>query len=592
MLKKATGFGGTDYDHKGAGIDLSNLDKSRPVFGIDLGTTNSAISVIAKGSEPKTIMLTNGKMTMPSCVMLENGEFIVGQEAYENRGNENVIYSVKRMMQTPGAKVTLIDNGEEYVYTPAEISAEILKGLVEQTGGMYGDIVDVIVTVPAYFDQNGVNATKEACELAGLNLLGIANEPTAASLCYHLEPEDNGSKDVIVYDLGGGTFDVTLMRIQQGGANNDFDDVYGDGGSEDDAVQGSAVVTLGISGDTCLGGDDIDSALLRILYKRMKADGIDVTKIPKQYKEKLLLRLEKYKKESTIDSMYEITINCTGTDGKPIKYEMQVSNSDFKKAAEIIFEKTKKVMDGLLRSVENKARTIVLTGGSTKSIWIQSCLKEAYPGFQIDCALSPDLSVSQGAAIQGSVTKFGNENVQIFDILPLTIGVRVADNKVEPLIKNGTPLPVTKSMMFTTERDNQEEVAVRLVQGNSVDADECVSLGVLRISGIEKKKAGEADLLVIVSITANRLMKCVSRIDGIEKSIELDLSGECAAPSVSTNDDKTIKRLRRAGALMTAENKKVLEDMLQQLAENKCCVDDVKDFIREHREDGIRNDCK
>ena len=200
-----------------------------PAFGIDLGTTNSAISVIINNNKPEPIILTSGKKTMPSCVLWNGSKqgFIVGEEAYKRINEvEHCVYSIKRKMQDPNYTRTFSYGGESITMTPAEISAEILKALVQQTGGMYGEIKDVIVTVPAYFDTTGRAATIEACKLAGLNLLGLLVEPSAAALTYNLD--DNNAKNIIVYDLGGGTFDISLIRLSSTEkSSDDFDDIYG-----------------------------------------------------------------------------------------------------------------------------------------------------------------------------------------------------------------------------------------------------------------------------------------------------------------------------------------------------------------------------
>lgn len=582
-MKKATAFGDDS-------LSPLQCKKSLPVFGIDLGTTNSAISVISVGDAPTTIELVNGRMTMPSCVMLKDGAFIVGQEAYQNRGEENVMYSVKRLMQNPTARVVLRDNGKDYEFTPAEISAEILKGLVKQTGGMYGEVKDVIVTVPAYFDQNGVNATREACELAGLNLIGIANEPTAASLCYHLKPEEGGVKDVLVYDLGGGTFDVTLMRIEDStGAEDDLESIYGiESDDTGNAGDKHSVVTLAISGDTHLGGDDIDNDLLQIVLHRLREKGIDTNKFTTRYLEQLKLRFEQYKK-GDVNTQYMIDIDTVTTDGKVIQDSILITKDDFRQSAMVIFKKTKKIVDELLKNNDNQAKTIVLTGGSTKNPWIQRALMETYKGFQIDNALSPDLSVSQGAAIQGKVTKFGDSKIQIFDILPLTIGVLVENAKVNPFIKNGTPLPITKSMMFTTQYDDQTQMTINLMQGNSVDSAECVSLGKLTFEDIAPRPAGEANLNVIITIKADRLMTCRASVDGVEKEIQLDLAGEFTSKQRDeTSNDKLFRRLLRAGNIMTSENQQRLQEMITsvQRGEGLYTIDDIKVFITQNR-DGV-----
>lgn len=604
MLKKVTSFG-VESNEIGDANKLNKIstenNKVRPVFGIDLGTTNSAISVIARGKDPETIELTEGRLTMPSCVLYHNGKFIVGKKAYEQRYKSNAVYSVKRLMQNPTAKVKVEDDGKIYEFTPAEISAEILKGLVAETNGMYGEVKDVVVTVPAYFDQNGVNATREACELAGLNLIGIANEPTAASLCYELKPEDGNSKDVLVYDLGGGTFDVTIIRIQDLKGQQSFDDIYGDDDEDDDnhglseksTMNSKAVSTLGISGDTHLGGDDYDKILLRILGKRLKEYGVCLSKFTKEYKEELLLRLEKYKKGDPM-AYYQVSINTVDVDG--VKHDLLVplTKDDFKLAAEILFKKTSDIINKLLAETKNNVDSIVLTGGSTKSYWIREEIKNYYKQYDVNDALSPDLSVSQGAAIQGYVTKFGDESVQIYDILPLTIGI-LSDNRVKSFIPKSTPLPVVKTMIFTTDMDNQTDVGVELFQGDSKFKDECVSLGVINISGIKKCPAGVPDLRVTISITADRLMKCTATIDGIEKEIILNLAGESANTDSGkirrTDKTRTLESLKRSLDLMTAEDAAIYKEMLKDCEDNgKTTIDDLKEFLRKHREKKVDAD--
>lgn len=564
------------------GENSKKSEKQRPVFGIDLGTTNSAISVIREGNAPETIRLTSGKYTMPSCVMYDHGKIIVGDEAYKHRDQENTVYSVKRHMQDPNAVVKVRDCNERLELKPEEVSAEILKGLVEQTGGLYGEIKDVVVTVPAYFDQNGVSATKRACELAGLNVIGIANEPTAASLCYDLKPEDGGKKDVVVYDLGGGTFDITLMRITNGkSADAGLASIYGFDTETNSNDTEHSVVTLSIDGDTHLGGDDIDEALLQIVGEKLRDQyHIDMSLFTSRELESMKLRLEQFKKMNVETSMYQFHVDTIDKTGRHVEAQIMIKPDDFRDSAMRIFEKSKIIVDRLLRSVPNDADTIVLTGGSTKNYWIRRAIAAAYPSMHVDDALSPDLSVSQGAAIQGKVTKFGDSGIKIFDILPITVGVKDSDGRMVPMIPKSTSLPTVKSLTFTTDEDNQKCVTVELLQGNSVYADECVSLGKLHIDGIEPKPAGVPDLAVSVSISADRIMHCIATIDGKREEITLDLSGETKAAEAA--GDKTVRRLLRAGAHMSTENKAKLEEMVEALG-SKYTVEQVKEFIRINR---------
>lgn len=577
-MKKVTSFD----EERLSGAKAPAYSDKIPVFGIDLGTTNSAISIITEGDAPETIQLSEG-WTMPSCVMWENGEVIVGKAAYVNREHANTVYSVKRLMQDPYATVTINDNGNVFTKRPAEVSAEILKGLVEKTNGQYGTIKDVVVTVPAYFDINGVNATREACELAGLNLIGVANEPTAASLCYELKATDGEEKDVVVYDLGGGTFDVTLMRIRDSKNDDEFD-FYGD---DEESSTERSVVTLDIDGDTKLGGDDLDEELVKLVIKRFKEEqGIDLSEITAESYENLKLRLEGFKKKG-VELVYQLSINYPTKSGDRVEGQIFITYDDFCAATKVIFDKTVVIVDRMLNRNETSANKIILTGGSTKNPILVNMLREYYPQFSVDDALSPDLAVSNGAAIQGKITKFGDANVQIFDILPLTIGVLDSDDKICPIIDRGTSLPVVKTAPFTTDVDNQTTIEVNLYQGNSIFKEECIFLGKLTIDGIEPAPQGEPNVNVTINITADRLMTCSVRIGELSKKLELDLSGDVKTSKLSA-DEKTIKRLQRSAKYLNEEDRVTFEKMLDDLQNGSgVTVAEIKEFVREHRSEEI-----
>ena len=575
-MKKVTSFD----EGRLSGKKARTYSDKIPVFGIDLGTTNSAISIITEGDAPETIPLAAG-MTMPSCVMWNNGEVIVGKAAYLNREHANTVYSVKRLMQDPNATVTINDNGNVFTKRPAEVSAEILKGLVNETKGQYGTIKDVVVTVPAYFDINGVNATREACELAGLNLIGIANEPTAASLCYELKATDGEEKDVIVYDLGGGTFDVTLMRIRDAKNDDEFD-FYSD--EEGDSTSERSVVTLDIDGDTKLGGDDLDEELVKLIIKRFKEEqGVDLSDITSECYENLKLRLEGIKKDG-VELVYQFPVDYTTNSGEKVEGKIFITYEDFKKATKVIFDKTVAIVDRMLaRNKTVDVNTIILTGGSTKNPILVDMLREYYPDFIVNDALSPDLAVSNGAAIQGKITKFGDANIQIFDILPLTIGVLESDDKICPIIERGTSLPVVKTVPFTTDRDNQTVIGVELYQGNSVFKEECISLGKLTIDGIEPAPQGEPNIRVTINITADRLMTCSVKIGELSKELKLDLSGDVNTATLSA-DDKVVKRLQRSAKYLNEEDKEVFNKMLDDFKNGSgITVAEIKEFVKEHR---------
>ena len=500
---------------------------TRPVFGIDLGTTNSAISVCKTGNAPVTAKLLNEKFTMPSCVMWKHGEFIVGAEAYERRDLPNVIYSVKRLMQDSNAVVTLADGNDTGVFTPAEISAEILKGLVKETSGFFGEVKDVVVTVPAYFNQIGRDNTREACLLAGLNPIAVVNEPTASSLCYDLDASDALTKDVIVYDLGGGTFDVTIEQITAAVDGSDEDDDIYD--LDLATVKSDKTITVhAVGGDAQLGGDDIDLKLREIILRKLKAAGVNVDNFTDAYMERLLLRAENIKKSDTGSESFTFGISAIGKDGREMKGSITLDSSDVQEAVKFVYDKTKKILKQVMRSVPTTADTIVLVGGSTKNYYLQQLLVQDFPDMKINNALDPDLSVSNGAALFGKVVKFGDANCKVFDIIPLTIGI-LEDGCVTPLIPRGSSLPTAADAMFTTVVDNQTNLDVELFQGNSTYPEECVSLGKLAITGIEPRPAGDANLGISISITADNVLSCKARVDGIIKELKLSLAGEAKA---------------------------------------------------------------
>lgn len=548
---------------------LTGLEGSSPVFGIDLGTTNSAISVVAHGDSSETIRLADGKFTMPSCVMWKDGVFIVGREAYEHRAQPNVIYSVKRFMQDTGKTVTFNDAGKILTATPAEVSAEILKGLVKLTDGVYGEIKDVVVTVPAYFNQNGRNATREACEMAGLNLIDIINEPTAAALCYDLdEALASSDTDFITFDFGGGTFDVTLARITNNSKDADIMDIYGIE-SDDSSDSGKIIQCLAIEGDSHLGGDDVDNDMLGVLDRKLKQEkGVSVDDFGTEFKEAMLLRLENLKKMGT-NGVYGVTIDDDTLKGEHVSCSVMVTQKDFREALLPSYARCRRILDTLISRTPNSARKVILVGGSTKNPILVELLKNDYPGYEFSDAISQDLAVTQGAAIKGKIDKFGSGNVQVFDILPIAIGVHDED-KVTTLIPSGAALPATKTYVFTTVKDNQEYMILELMQGKSVIPDECVSLGKLRFGDIPPAPAGKPQLIVTVTVNADSKMVCTGEVNGEKQILKLDLTGETKQHSLTDSDDsglserdkKLKKRWLRTAEKLPAEKREVLLNLV------------------------------
>ena len=564
---------------------IKDLTKNTAAFGIDLGTTNSAISVIPSGTHPVTIPLAKGRTTLPSCVMWtgEGKNFIVGMDAYNQRYEENCIYSVKRLMQDVTATVTLRKDGKELVMTPAEVSAEILKGLVREAGDTYGEIKDVVVTVPAYFDVNGKKATKEAVQLAGLNLLGLIAEPTAASLCYELDAGDDGVKDIVVYDLGGGTFDVSLVRIMENkdtALQKQLAEIYGFDDYKDDAENPAKVVSVICSdGDTHLGGDDIDGYMLDILVNKLRADGY-TDPISHETLEKLKLQLEKLKK-GNVDSMYFVDCHLDND----VHCKVKILPTDFKEALRPVYEKTREIIERVLLEHRNSVKTIVLVGGSTKNPHLVSMLKEDYPSFYVNNAFPPDESVSLGAGIHAKELKFGDNAVSVFDSLSIGIGI-VEGKKLKTVIPKNSRYPVTKCKVFTNVVDNQQSIAIEIMQGDSQFVEEAVSLGTLVIDDLPLVPAETLEIIINLMINANGILTCNTEIrnplergKSIKRDLELNLAKAETGGRKLTREEKLIRKWEAKADQLPEHEAGVLRDMIKKFPEIYS-KNDVMDFIR------------
>lgn len=516
-MKKSDVFG---VSSKSAEVTSGAMDDKCPVFGIDLGTTNSAISVVSQGNTPVTIKLRSGKYTMPSCVMWKDDKFIVGDEAYACRGQANVCYSIKRKMSEPTylmdgslnekACFTFVDGEKQLTMSATEISAEILKGLVEQTDGMYGDIKDVVVTVPAYFEQTARENTKQACVLAGLNHKGTVNEPTAASLLYDLGTDIQ--REFVVYDLGGGTFDVTLARAVSN-KNDDLDDLYGFETDTDGSVAGMSVKVIRTSGDAMLGGDDVDDALTKIAIIKILEKTPDF-KITQAEYELAKRTLEQYKKLSVTDT-YKFKIAGE---------EVVIGPKDFATALYPSYMKTKKILDKVLQSATENCTDVYLVGGSTKHPILRQFLKKDYPNMNINTAFSADLSVTSGAAIFGKSVKFGDAAVQIFDIISTSIGLNDRGNFRE-ILRSGTSLPATGSISMTSVEEGQDTLHLELYQGRSRKIARNTRLGVVPIKLPADAKPNMFAVDVTLTVTTNNLLICTATMNDEVTNCRIDLKG-------------------------------------------------------------------
>lgn len=477
---------------------------NRPLVGIDLGTTNCVVTVARKGILPSIVQMDdNGKKTMPSCVLWNGGDsFTVGEEAYRLRYQSNAVYSAKRLMgQNRVIKLTHPDTGETRDITPLEVSSLILKELCERTAKYYGSVSDVIITVPAYFNQNQIEDTSEAAKRIGLNVVHILKEPTSSAYIYSGIAKTSGN--ILIYDLGGGTFDVTLMSFLK---ISDIEEKqksylssnYGCLQDEENEVYISDV--LGTWGDMFLGGDDVDAIFAD---KVMKKNGITLNTVDYN---KLLLACERFKKSNL--SGQTITIGGNS---------VSMSSGELSEAFDEIFKRTLDLMQEV-----GEVDTIVLVGGSTKSNQIRKRISEAFPNSEICCDLDPDLAVGLGA---GAVIKdvLSDNKLPFRDVLPMGIGIGMFDNTVQYCIDRNTPIPFSTVRTFYTSKDNQSFIRVPVYQGVNTTVDDCIFLGDAIIENIPLRKAGDVSVTIRFVLDNNGVLNVISTADGVETPVKLTI---------------------------------------------------------------------
>src|SRR3954454_10209897 len=424
--------------------------------GIDLGTTNSVVSVL-EGGEPTVIANAEGSRTTPSIVAFaKNGEVLVGEVA-KRQAVTNVDRTIRSVKRHIGTKWAVDIDGKSY--TPQEISARVLGKLKRDAESYLGEtITDAVITVPAYFNDSQRQATKEAGEIAGLNVLRIVNEPTAAALAYGL---DKGEKEqtILVFDLGGGTFDVSLLEIGEG-----------------------VVEVRATSGDNHLGGDDWDDRIVEWLVDKFKGtSGIDLTK-DKMAMQRLREAAEKAKIElsssqSTSINLPYITVDA---DKNPLFLDEQLTRSEFQRITQDLLDRTRKPFQSVIADTGISVSDIdhvVLVGGSTRMPAVTELVKELTGGKEPNKGVNPDEVVAVGAALQAGVLKGEVKDVLLLDVTPLSLGIETKGGVMTKLIERNTTIPTKKSETFTTAEDNQPSVEVHVLQGESEMATYNKTLG-------------------------------------------------------------------------------------------------------------------
>ena len=471
--------------------------------GIDLGTTNSVVAVL-EGGEPTVIANAEGNRTTPSIVAFKSEEVLVGELAKRQAitNPDNTVRSIKRHIGT-NWKETF----EGKAYTPQEISARILQKLKRDAESYLGDdVTDAVITVPAYFNDAERQATKEAGQIAGLNVLRIINEPTAASLSYGLE--NNEDQKILVFDLGGGTFDVSILEISEG-----------------------VFEVKSTSGDSKLGGDDWDQRVMDWLVDKFKSStGIDLSN-DKMAIQRVQEGAEKAKIELSSTSETEINLPfITANDAGPQHLLEKLSRSEFEKITADLVERTKKPVENALTDAGMKFSDIdhvILVGGSTRMPSVQELVK-SLTGKDPHKGVNPDEVVASGAAIQAGVLKGDVKDVLLLDVTPLTLGVETKGGIMTKMIERNTTIPTKRSEVFSTAENNQTQVEIHILQGEREMASGNKSLGRFTLTDIPAAMAGTPQIEVTFDIDANGIVNVNAKDLGTGKEQAITITGGTA----------------------------------------------------------------
>lgn len=500
------------------------------VIGIDLGTTNSAVAVL-EGKEPKIITNPEGNRTTPSVVAFKNGEIQVGEVAKRQAiTNPNTISSIKRHMGEEGYKVKV--DGKEY--TPQEISAMILQYIKKFAEDYLGEPVkDAVITVPAYFNDAQRQATKDAGKIAGLNVQRIINEPTASSLAYGLDKDEKDEK-ILVYDLGGGTFDVSVLEL-------------GDG----------VFQVLSTNGDTNLGGDDFDNAIIDWLIENFKKEnGVDLSS-DKMALQRLKDAAEKAKKDlSGISSTHISLPFISAGESGPLHLEADLSRAKFDELTHDLVARTKIPFDNALKDAGLSVSDIdkvILNGGSTRIPAVQEAVKQ-WAGKDPDHSINPDEAVALGAAVQGGVITGDVKDIVLLDVTPLSLGIETMGGVFTKLIDKNTTIPTSKSQIFSTAADNQPAVDVHVLQGERPMAADNKTLGRFQLSDIPAAPRGVPQIQVTFDIDKNGIVNVSAKDMGTGKEQKITIKSSTGL------SDEEIKRMQKEAEEHAEEDKKKKEE--------------------------------
>ena len=543
------------------------------IIGIDLGTTNSCVAVF-EGNEPVVITNSEGKRTTPSVVgFVEGGERKVGDPAKRQAitNPKKTVYSIKRFMgetydqsrkEAERVPFTVVNEGgyprvqiDDRKYTPQEISAMVLQKMKKTAEDYLGqEVTDAVITVPAYFSDSQRQATKEAGAIAGLNVRRIVNEPTAAALAYGVDKSNKDMK-IAVFDLGGGTFDISILEFG-----------------------GGVFEVLSTNGDTHLGGDDFDQVIIDWLVNGFKADeGIDLSKDPMQ---RLKEAAEKAKIELSSTTSTEINLPyITAEGGVPKHLVKTLTRSQFEQLAHELIQNCLVPCQNAIRDAKLSTSDIdevILVGGSSRIPAVQTLVKN-YFGKEPSKGVNPDEVVAVGAAIQGAILnkESGVGDIVLLDVTPLTLGIETMGGVMTKLIEANTTIPCKKSEVFSTAADNQTEVTIHVLQGERPMAAQNKSIGQFNLTGIAPARRGVPQIEVTFDIDANGILNVSAKdkATGKEQSIRIEAS--------SGLSDDEIKRMK-AEAEQNAENDKKERERIDKLNQADSMIFTTENFLKDN----------